>query len=132
MDAARRQIVRQRANHRCEYCRLPQAAAPFFAFHIEHVRARQHGGGDDPYNLALACPDCNRFKGPNLSGIDPDSGQMVPLFNPRAHLWEEHFAFRGVRVIGLTPVGRVTVALLNMNEEARVEMRAELRKHGGS
>lgn len=114
----------------CEYCGLPQAAAAFFTFHIEHVVARQHGGGDDPSNLALACPDCNFHKGPNLSSIDPDTQQAVPLFDPRSHSWDEHFAAEGARIVGLTPTGRATVRLLNMNEDARVEMRAELQAAG--
>ena len=47
MDAALRDLVRERAGHRCEYCHLPKAAEPFFTYHIEHIVARQHGGGDD-------------------------------------------------------------------------------------
>jgi len=136
MDAATRRLVRKRADDRCEYCRLPQSAAPLFTYHIEHVQARQHGGQDDPNNLALACPDCNRFKGPNLSAIDPDTGALVPLFNPRVHSWANHFAFDGVAIVGLTPIGRATVRLLNMNDEERIEMRTELdargELHGGS
>ena len=130
MDAGTRRLVRQRAGERCEYCRLPQASAPFLTFHIEHIQARQHAGKDDPANLALACPHCNRFKGPNLSAIDPDTGTLVPLFNPRAHLWEDHFAFDGVVIVGRTPLGRATARLLNMNEEAWIEMRAELDTRG--
>ena len=59
MDAATRHRVRQRANQRCEYCHLPQSAAPFLSFHIEHIRASQHGRDDALNNLALACPDWN-------------------------------------------------------------------------
>jgi len=130
MGAAARRLVWERANHRCEYCRLAQSAAPFLTFHVEHIRARQHGGEDDTANLALACPYCNRFKGPNLAAVDPRSGRLVPLFNPRVHPWEEHFAFDGVTILGRTPIGRATVNLLNMNEEARLEMRAELHARG--
>lgn len=129
MPAARRELVRERAQHRCEYCRLPQSAAPFFLFHVEHIRARQHGGRDDPANLALACPDCNAHKGPNLVSVDPESGdRIVPLFNPRADSWNEHFTHDGPLLVGRTPTGRATVALLNMNEPARVKMRAELQR----
>ena len=130
MDAGTRRHVRHRATDRCEYCRLPQAAACFFAFHVEHIRAKQHGGDDDAGNLALACPDCNRFKGPNLSAVDPGTGEVVPLFNPRVHSWEEHFEFVGAGILGRTPIGRATVNLLNMNEEVRVAVRAELQARG--
>ena len=130
MDAATRQRVRQRANHRCEYCHLPQSAAPFLSFHIEHIRASQHGGDDALDNLALACPDCNRHKGPNLSSIDPDTQQLVPLFNPRTNLWDECFDLEGPVIVGLNPVGRATARLLAMNDDIRVEMRAELQTTG--
>ena len=130
MDAAVRQLVWQRAGDRCEYCRLPQAAAPAFTFHVEHIRARQHGGGDEPSNLALACPDCNRHKGPNLGAIDPETRAVVSLFHPREHLWNEHFAMVGARIEGITAVGRATAELLDMNNDERVEMRAELQDCG--
>ena len=54
MDERLRQTVRERADHRCEYCCLPQDAEPFFAYHVKHIVARQHGGSDDNENLALA------------------------------------------------------------------------------
>ncbi len=126
MDNDIRQIVRERARNGCEYCHLPQFAASFFNFHIEHIVARQHGGGDELRNLALACPDCNAFKGPNLSSIDPESNKMVPLFNPRQHVWDEHFQLSGAMIIGQTPIGRATVRLLGMNEQGRLDMRQEL------
>ena len=130
MDETVRKLVRQRAGYRCEYCHLPQAAAPFFTFHVEHIRARQHHGSDDASNLALACPDCNAFKGPNLTTYTPDTNEHVPVFNPRDHSWDEHFAMRGAEIIGLTPIGRATVALLNMNKDERMEMRTELLTRG--
>jgi hypothetical protein len=130
MDAATRDFVRRRANGRCEYCGLLQNAAPYFTFHIEHIRARQHQGGDDPSNLALACPDCNAKKGPNVATVSPDSGTLVELFNPRLHRWEEHFARVGAKIVGLSDIGRATVRLLDMNEGERVAIRAELQAEG--
>jgi len=96
MDERLRQTVRERAGYRCEYCCLPQDAKPFFAYHVEHIVARQHGGGDDSGNLALACYHCNAHKGPNLSGLDPESGALVRLFHPRQDQWDEHFERNGV------------------------------------
>jgi hypothetical protein len=125
IDRALRGLVRRRAQERCEYCRLPQVAARFAQFHIEHIVPRQHGGTDDPENLALACFQCNVRKGPNLSGIDPDTGQVVTLFNPRRQSWDEHFAQRGDSIVGLSPTGRATVNLLQMNTSARREIRSQ-------
>jgi hypothetical protein len=130
MDEAIRQLVRDRAGNRCEYCLLPQQYAVVVRFHIEHVRPRQHGGNDAPANLALACPHCNRFKGPNLTSFDPETDALVPLFNPRTQLWHEHFALADVMVVGLTPIGRATIRLLNMNAEDRLKVRAVLKDRG--
>lgn len=126
MDAETRRLVRERAKGLCEYCRLPQAAQPFSTFHIEHIVPRKHGGTDDLENLGIACERCNSFKGPNLTGIDPDSGKIERLFDPRHQEWAEHFALRGVLILGLTPIGRTTIEVLKMNEQRRVQLRATL------
>lgn len=123
MDAKVRQLVRDRAGHRCEFCKLRQPDLPLIPFHIEHVIPTQHGGPDDLSNLALACHRCNLNKGPNLASLDPLSGAMVPLFHPRLQNWEEHFAWQGVLIVGLTPTGRATVRILAMNEELRLQLR---------
>ncbi|MFL6465210.1 MAG: HNH endonuclease, partial [Bryobacteraceae bacterium] len=68
-------LVRERAREQCEYCRLPQSAFPF-SFQVDHIRAEKHGGETVESNLALACPHCNRHKGPNSAGVDPSSGQL--------------------------------------------------------
>jgi hypothetical protein len=126
MDASIREFVRNRANGQCEYCRLPQHAAPYFTFHVEHIRARQHGGTDDLWNLALACPDCNAKKGPNIATVSPSTGKLVELFNPRQHTWQDHFAMAGPEILGTTEVGRATVQLLDMNEDRRIILRTSL------
>jgi hypothetical protein len=124
MDAATRELVRQRADNRCEYCGLARDDAPFAAFHIEHIIPKKHGGSDDASNLALACYHCNLHKGPNLTGIDPDSGAIVPLFHPRQQSWHEHFALQGSVIVGLTDTGRATVRVLMMNAVGRLELRS--------
>jgi 5-methylcytosine-specific restriction endonuclease McrA len=125
MDAKTRVLVRRRAGDACEYCRIPQRATPYISFHVEHITARQHGGGDDPDQLALACDRCNAYKGSNLTSIDPETGSIVPLFNPRRDTWDDHFVLRSGEIIGLTARGRATVRLLNMNAVRRVELREE-------
>jgi 5-methylcytosine-specific restriction endonuclease McrA len=125
MDAATREVVRQRAGNRCEYCGAAEGAQDRLRFHVEHIIARQHGSGDELSNLALACHLCNAHKGPNLTGIDPISGAATPLFHPRRDRWQEHFATAAGRIIARTNIGRVTVAVLDMNHPARVELRLE-------
>lgn len=128
--------VRRRANGLCEYCHIPEAAFRR-AFHVEHVIARQHGGATELGNLALACWMCNLKKGPNLTGIDPQTGRVTPLFNPRSDRWADHFSFsigsaiaRGIEVRALTATGRATVAVLGMNAELRQMTRYQLWREG--
>jgi HNH endonuclease len=122
MNAATRDLVRRRAGNRCEYYLLDQTNSSV-THHIEHIVAKQHGGSSQPENLALACHRCNLHKGPNLTGVDPITGETARLFNPRMDRWVEHFAWRGVWIEGLTPSGRATVQLLAMNDARRVELR---------
>jgi hypothetical protein len=125
VDQDLREVVRRRAGNLCEYCHIPQEATPLIAFHVEHIVSRQHGGSDDPAGLALACDRCNAYKGPNITSIDPETGALTALFHPRIDLWSDHFAIRGGQVVGLTPSGRATARLLNMNAPKRVELRSE-------
>jgi len=124
MDAAVRKLVRERAGDRCEYCRLPQDAVDA-KFHVDHAVAQQHLDeiDDQPDGLALACDRCNFCKGTNLSSIDPATGDIVLLFNPRQDTWEDHFRKDGPQIVGLTPIGRATVRLLQMNAKHRMELR---------
>jgi hypothetical protein len=119
----------QRAQARCEYCRLPSASHPA-PFQIDHIIARQHGGPTAPDNLALACIHCNRFKGPNIAGLDPDNGEIVRLFHPRRDIWTEHFFWAGPRLEALSPIGRATIALLLINDPAVVAVRSALQEEG--
>jgi hypothetical protein len=74
----------------------------------------------------LACHHCNRHKGPNLAGIDPNTGQMVPLFNPRTQRWGDHFELQGEWIMGLTPIERATAWVLAMNADEQRELRAAM------
>jgi 5-methylcytosine-specific restriction endonuclease McrA len=103
---ALRDLVRTRAGNRCEYCRIHQDDDPFFRFHIEHIKARQHGGPTTEENLALSCQHCNLHKGTNLTGIDPTTDAISPLFDPRRQTWADHFTVNGGVIVGLTAVGR--------------------------
>jgi len=125
VPTALRQMVRERADGRCEYCLYPQAAS-FLAFQVEHIVAEKHGGNTTENNLALACPYCNRFKGTDLGSLDPETGQLVPFFNPRTQQWSEHFRLDGARIVPLTPNGRVTVIILQFNHPDRILERQRL------
>lgn len=122
MDTRLRQLVRERADGRCDYCRLRQGQEPL-PLHVEHIVPKQHGGTDVAENLALACHHCNLHKGTNLAGLDPQTQQLPRLFHPRLDDWSEHFENQAGEIIGLTAAGRTTVRLLRINEHGRRELR---------
>jgi hypothetical protein len=124
MDAALRAFVRERADRRCEYCRLHEDDAGRLAFQMEHIIAKMHGGTDDPGGLCYACPQCNRAKGANLAGVL--GGKLYPLFNPRTQSWHRHFRWEHTILVGRTKTGIVTVRVLNINDPARVMLRENL------
>ena len=124
MSPATRARVRKRAGNRCEYCQLRQEDSPLAMLHVEHIVPRMHGSSDHLDNLALACIDCNLHKGPNLTGIDPETQQVTELFHPRRHRWEDHFQLRGIYLTGQTAIGRTTVRVLQMNSEDQLALRS--------
>lgn len=121
--------VWERASARCEYCHLPSACY-LGPFQIEHIIARQHGGKSEAENLALACIHCNRFKGPNIAGRDPETGEIVRLFHPRQDKWAEHFRWQGPELKSLTQIGRVTILVLQINEVEAIAVRKALQEEG--
>jgi len=122
MNRSLEQSVQERAKGRCEYCRFPSYASKL-TYPIDHVIARQHGGRTIFENLALSCPHCNYHKGPNIAGIDPVSGRLTRLFNPRRHRWSAHFAWDGPFLVGKTAIGRTSTFVHDMNHPERVEAR---------
>lgn len=122
-------LVRERAGHCCEYCRIPESVV-WLPFHLDHIIARQHGGETTLDNLAFACCHCNRYKGPNVAAVDPDSQRIIELFDPRRHAWNAHFRWQGAHLVGKTPIGRATIRLLRINRETAVETRELLIQEG--
>jgi hypothetical protein len=92
-------------------------------FHIEHILPRKHSGSDDLDNLALACSDCNLHKGSNIAGYDPETGKLTELFNPRRHVWSEHFERQRAMIVGVTAIGRTTIEVMQLNTEERLDLR---------
>lgn len=126
-----RRRVRERANRLCEYCQAPANFASA-SFHCEHIIPRKVGGKNALDNLAWACPWCNSAKHTKTRARDPQTGQRVPLFNPRLKRWHRHFTWSEnfLFIVGRTRVGRATVEALNMNRLEQVNMRMALRAIG--
>jgi hypothetical protein len=121
-----RSAVIGRAQGRCEYCQMPQEAE-LVDYEVDHIIAEQHGGKTQLSNLAYACFDCNRYKGPNLTSIDPQTSEVTQLFNPRVHSWDAHFELSVNGTISpRTAEGRATARLLHFNDPVRIQQRADL------
>jgi len=117
-----RRLVRQRAAGLCEYCHSDEQWQ-FVRFTIDHIVPRSVEGDDESENLAHACRNCNERRGNRCEAPDPETGRMVPVFNPRADRWNDHFTWDAsrTRIVALTATGRATVLLLDFNDD----------RHGG-
>jgi hypothetical protein len=126
-----RQRIRQRAGDRCEYCHSHQDYILGW-LEVDHIKPRILGGSNTLENLCLACELCNQYKRAQTHSIDYQSGQHVPLFNPRLQDWSEHFTWSddGLEIIGLSPEGRATVFALRMNNELAITVRKNWVKAG--
>lgn len=129
--ASTRRLVVERAQGCCEYC-LSQARYCPDPFPVEHIYPASRGDSSDPDNLALSCQGCNNAKFVSTTAVDPVTDTAVPLFHPRAHRWEDHFAWSHelTHVIGLTATGRATVLRLRLNREGVVNLREVLAAAG--
>jgi HNH endonuclease len=103
--------VETRAAGRCEYCRMHQSLQGA-TFHVEHVVPQSRGGHFQHDNLAWACPSCNLHKANRVEVVDPDTGDQVPLFNPRADPWDEHLMTTQPRCCALSYSACVKVPTL--------------------
>ena len=124
-------LVETRAFHACEYCLLPMEGMEE-TFQVDHIIAESHDGPSVESNLAWSCPSCNRYKGTNVAGYDPDrtSNDPIRLFNPRNDNWNEHFRLENELIIGTSAIGRVTVRILRMNASHCRNIRLDLIEEG--
>jgi hypothetical protein len=124
-----RQFVARRAENRCEYCRLPQRHS-FLPFEIDHIASLKHGGGNEPENLAFACAHCNQYKGSDLTTFLDSYQDIVVLFNPRIHVWAEHFEVENAEILPKSKIGQATVKVLRFNDPERLIHRQVLAEDG--
>lgn len=127
ITAGQKRKVVERANHCCEYC-CSQARFAVQSFSVEHIIPKSRGGANSLDNFALACQGCNNFKYNKIEDEDPVTGNVVPLYHPRKHRWNDHFTWSDdfMLIIGLTPTGRTTVQSLLLTREGVINLRRML------
>lgn len=122
IPAKLRRLVYERADRRCEYCLIPEIAV-LAAHEVDHIISQKHGGSTESENLALSCALCNKRKGSDIASLDEETGDIVALYHPRRERWLDHFQLADSHIIPLTPTGKVTVRLLQLNSLNRIEER---------
>lgn len=123
ISAALRREVIERADGCCEYCAFDSKYYGI-QFAIDHIISEKHGGKTNSDNLCLSCYWCNSYKGSDISSVEwLEEAIIVPLYNPRIHTWSDHFKLDDEKLIGITSTGRVTISLLRMNTDERLEER---------
>ncbi len=115
-----RQRVAEIARYQGGYCQTQQDVIGQ-SLHIEHIIPIVKGGSSAEQNLWLACQMCNSYKGVQTQIIDPQTEQLVLLFNPRIQRWVDHFSWQddSVQIVGRTAIGRATVQALKLNHSLR-------------
>ena len=121
--------VARRAGQRCEYCLIHEGDAGF-SHQVDHIVSRKHGGSSAADNLAYACVICNRHKRSDVASIDPRTGGIVRLFNPRSDHWADHFQLEGAVIEPVSGIGSATASLLRLNAPERICERALLQSLG--
>jgi hypothetical protein len=124
-------FVARRAGYICEYCHAPEAVFNL-QFEVEHIKPLAAGGDNSESNLALSCRSCNLYKSDNISFLDEITQRKARLFNPRRHIWKNHFQldYQTGKISGLTAIGRATAACLKMNGKIQVSARIQWVKLG--
>ncbi len=122
VPAALAALVKERAEHRCEYCRMSQSLQGT-TLHVEHIIPLTCGSTTTEDNLALACPSCNLHKSDRSHAVDPDTQETAVLFHPRRQRWSDVFAWDDRRMVGMTATGRATIQALNLNHPRRLRVR---------
>jgi len=124
LSVALRQLVRDRAGDRCEYCLSAQAFV-MGRLQIDHIQPVVKDGSDGEENLCLACELCNQYKWKQTIALDPQTQEFANLFHPRQQDWNTHFSWSsdGIIILGLTACGRATIGALKLNNTLAVTVR---------
>lgn len=123
--------VALRAGHRCEYCHAPEVIFNF-PFEVEHIIPTSREGPDEESNWALSCRSCNLHKSAQISATDPETQRTERLYHPRGDAWDAHFRvdLESGEIIGQTPIGRATIAGLQINGKAQLTARIQWMRLG--
>lgn len=125
-----KKLVKDRASEVCEYCCIPESSS-MVVFQFDHIISEKLGGFTNEINLAYSCPDCNRFKGSNISSYTGSPPKNTPLYNPRSDHWNDHFFYtEDGNLHAKSVTGEGTIFVLGINLTDRIKDRAYLFQSG--
>jgi hypothetical protein len=109
------------AGHRCGYCRTDERLTGS-SLSAEHIVPVVAGGLTERDNLWRSCRECNERKGAQRQAPDPETSEIVDLYNPRSQNWDDHFRWSddGLLIIGVTAIGRATVVAIDLNRPLQI------------
>ena len=124
ISATLRNQIMEEGNYRCGYC-LSEEALMGVSLVPDHIIPLAGGGSNERENLWPACRQCNELKNNRTHAEDPETGVLVPLFNPRTQRWEEHFGCNKdfTHISALTATGCATLAVLQLNRTILIRAR---------
>ncbi len=124
-----RQVVARRAGFQCEYCMVREEAS-YLSYQIDHIVSIKHGGDDHLDNLAYSCVSCNRVKGSDIGSVLLPEKDFIRLFNPREDSWQDHFKLTEAEIMPRSDIGKVTIKILDLNNQYRIAEREALLEVG--
>ena len=126
ISAPLRRFVAERADFRCEYCRIFDNDS-YFSFHIDHIISIKHGGITSEENLAYACQICNLNKGTDIYTFLDNPDEPIRFFHPRKDVWSTHFYIDvSGEIIPRTSIAEASLKILDLNHPESIIERKEM------
>lgn len=129
-----RQYYRQQQNRKCVYCRMGVSSATGY-FHIEHIvpKSVHPEWMYEPFNLCLACPQCNSAKNiqevldnTDITDLPTESSDYL-IIHPHIDRYFDNIEIvDGLLYKGLTKKGEYTIKLCNLTRPELLSERARV------
>ena len=125
-----RQEIEEDCKNRCVYCDVTVQEHAYEGMQLDHFRPEKHFPtlANDPRNLVLACPKCNRFKW-HYWPCERDTGapshdDHVGFIEPFSERYGDYFSVQSNGTLeGKKPPATYMIELLRLNRNARIQVR---------
>jgi 5-methylcytosine-specific restriction endonuclease McrA len=118
-----RETLRFDFYYSCAYCTISEAEGAGIGFEIDHYEPQSASGAVADYsNLMYACRVCN---GRKTSVVVPSSARAdgYKIFRPDEELFDDHFELKYAKLKEKTKIGKLTIAVADLNRESLKKLR---------